>query len=219
MSARADGGDAQDPEGVKARRAIRQAASQSRLTLNGNSSILKSTKSNRAYKKSYSSGPPLVPAYVFDRVYQYVSKLKMANKREFMNLLCRYWSLKREARRGAPLLKRLHLEVSCSLCLFRFSLFRTGWVESLALTSSTNTNQPWTASGTSHHQTEHEKAKKLELMRLVRNDLEKVRMLTEQVRKREKKKLERVNLFKNWIDEFVFPKDKRMREVLGRIAA
>lgn len=79
--------------------------------------------------------------------------------------------------------------------------------------------QPWTASGTSHHQTEHEKAKKLELMRLVRNDLEKVRMLTEQVRKREKKKLDRVLLFKSWVDDFIFPKDKKMRDVLTRVAA
>lgn len=56
-------------------------------------------------------------------------------------------------------------------------------------------------------------------MRLVRNDLEKVRMLTEQVRKREKKKLERVQLFKSWIDDFIFPKEKKLREVLARVAA
>lgn len=31
-------------------------------------------------------------------------------KADFVLMMCRYWSLKREARRGAPLLKRLHLE-------------------------------------------------------------------------------------------------------------
>lgn len=82
----------------------------------------------------------------------------------------------------------------------------------------TSTLQPWTASATSRHQTDTEKAKKLELIRLLREDLENVRMLTERVRKREKKKLERVQLHKSVMDGFVFAKDKVMRGVLERVA-
>lgn len=40
----------------------------------------------------------------------YIGRVNLRHKRDFVLLLCRYWSLKREARRGAPLLKRLHLE-------------------------------------------------------------------------------------------------------------
>ena len=45
--------------------------------------------------------------------------------REFVVGVCRYWSLKRESRRGALLLKRLHLEVwsfCASFCVFQ------GWL-------------------------------------------------------------------------------------------
>ncbi|KAK7020204.1 hypothetical protein VNI00_017817 [Paramarasmius palmivorus] len=69
-----------------------------------------STKSARAYAKSYKPGPPLIPAIVVDRIAQYVSKVNVRKKLDFLYMMCRYWSLKREARRGAPLLKRLHLE-------------------------------------------------------------------------------------------------------------
>jgi hypothetical protein len=41
---------------------------------------------------------------------QYTAKINFRKKLEFVLLVCKYWSLKREARRGAPLLKRLHLE-------------------------------------------------------------------------------------------------------------
>jgi len=41
---------------------------------------------------------------------QYIQKVSLRKKYEFLLLTSRYWSLKREARRGAPLLKRLHLE-------------------------------------------------------------------------------------------------------------
>ncbi|GAA6027545.1 hypothetical protein JCM8097_007915 [Rhodosporidiobolus ruineniae] len=147
----------------------------------------KTFKTARGYKGSSSlAGPPVVPAVIAEKVVQYVQKVKMAGKKAVVDLVCRYWSLKREARRGAPLLKRIHLE-------------------------------PWTASATSHSQSDADKATKLALLRALRNDLEKVRMLTEQVRKREKKKLERAVLLRQVVERFVWPKEGRLAEVLEKI--
>jgi len=69
------------------------------------------TKSARAHAKSYRPGPPLVPQMIVKRLLDYVTKIAIRKRQPFIERLCRYWSLKREARRGAPLLKRLHLEV------------------------------------------------------------------------------------------------------------
>lgn len=70
----------------------------------------KSSKTARAYAKTYKPGPPLVPHIIVQRLLQYISKVVIRQKEKFVLMVCRYWSLKREARRGAPLLKRLHLE-------------------------------------------------------------------------------------------------------------
>ncbi|KAI0726340.1 PHD-zinc-finger like domain-containing protein [Fomitopsis betulina] len=70
----------------------------------------KSNKTARAYAKTYKPGPPLVPRIILERILHYISKVAVRHKREFVVLVCRYWSLKREARRGAAFLKRLHLE-------------------------------------------------------------------------------------------------------------
>ncbi|BGP15944.1 hypothetical protein JCM10213_003625 [Rhodosporidiobolus nylandii] len=150
----------------------------------------KTFKTARGYQSSSSpsNGPPVVPAAIAEKVVQYIHKVKLPGKKEVVNLISRYWSLKREARRGAPLLKRIHLE-------------------------------PWTASATSRQHSDADKAHKLELIRLLRNDLEKVRMLTEQVRKREKKKLEKAILLKEVIETFVWPRERRMREVLAEAKA
>jgi hypothetical protein len=79
-----------------------------------------SSKSARAYAKTYKPGPPVVPSLILSRILQYINKIVIRKRSEFVELVCRYWSLKREARRGAPLLKRLHLEpwtasASCSI--------------------------------------------------------------------------------------------------------
>ncbi|KAI5123496.1 hypothetical protein M0805_008864 [Coniferiporia weirii] len=70
----------------------------------------RSSKKARAYAKTYKLGAPLVPAIIVRNLIQYIARINIRKKLDFVHLVCRYWSLKREARRGAPLLKRLHLE-------------------------------------------------------------------------------------------------------------
>lgn len=69
------------------------------------------SKTARAHAKSYRPGPPIVPQIIVNKLLDYVQKVSLGKRQPFVERLCRYWSLKREARRGAPLLKRLHLEV------------------------------------------------------------------------------------------------------------
>ncbi|KLT46484.1 hypothetical protein CC85DRAFT_281589 [Cutaneotrichosporon oleaginosum] len=146
------------------------------------------TKSARAHAKSYRPGPPIVPRMIVNRLLDYVAKVTISKRQLFIERLCRYWSLKREARRGAPLLKRLHLE-------------------------------PWTATTESRDETEAEKAKKLEFLIALRNDLEKVRLLAELVRKREKEKLRQAQVIKDVVEGFVLPHYTVLRSVFDRISA
>lgn len=75
------------------------------------------TKTARAHAKSYRPGPPIVPNIIVQSVIDYVAKIAIRKRVGLVERVCRYWSLKREARRGAPLLKRLHLEVSLLFCV------------------------------------------------------------------------------------------------------
>ncbi|ODN74463.1 hypothetical protein L202_06849 [Cryptococcus amylolentus CBS 6039] len=145
-------------------------------------------KSAQAHSKSFRPGPPVIPKMIVNRILDYVGKVQLRKKPAVVEMISRYWSLKREMRRGAPLLKRLHLE-------------------------------PWTASTTAKTQTEAEKTLKLKFLQLVRNDLEKVRMLAELVRKREKEKLRQVQVIKDLVDGFIFPNGDRMRVTLEKISA
>ncbi|KAG1812873.1 PHD-zinc-finger like domain-containing protein [Suillus subaureus] len=126
----------------------------------------KLSKSARAYAKTYKTGPPLVPHIIAERILNYITKVNVRKKTEFVYMVCKYWSLKREARRGAPLLKRLHLE-------------------------------PWTASNAGKVQTEEEKTAKLEHLKHLRRDLESVRELALQTRRRESRKLAQTESIRN----------------------
>ena len=68
------------------------------------------TRSARAYNRLYSSGPLPVPNFVVRRVLDYISRIQIRRKPQTVGEIVRYWSLKRQHARGAPLLKRLHIE-------------------------------------------------------------------------------------------------------------
>ncbi|KAG8852961.1 nuA3 HAT complex component nto1 [Tulasnella sp. 330] len=70
------------------------------------------SKAARAYSQSFSArdGPPLIPNIIVQRILAYIAKTRVGKKADFVTAVARYWSLKRESRRGAPLLKRLYLE-------------------------------------------------------------------------------------------------------------
>lgn len=54
---------------------------------------------------------------------------------------------------------------------------------------------------------------------MLRNDLDKVRMLAELTRKREKEKLRQAQVIKDTVDAFLFPHDSKLRLALEKISA
>jgi NuA3 HAT complex component NTO1 len=57
------------------------------------------------------SGAPVVPNVVYNTVEKSLERFTIRKRKEFVEKACRYWTLKREARRGAALLKRLQLQL------------------------------------------------------------------------------------------------------------
>lgn len=57
------------------------------------------------------SGAPVVPAVVLETVENSLGRFVLRKKHQFIVEACKYWTLKREARKGAALLKRLQLQL------------------------------------------------------------------------------------------------------------
>jgi NuA3 HAT complex component NTO1 len=129
------------------------------------------------------SGAPIVPHLVFKNVDAVFARYQIIKRREFLAETCKYWTLKREARRGASLLKRLQLqlELFSSMEMTRRNFAAMG------------------AAGGPKLQSRIEFAEALE------GDIEQIRVLCGKTHERELLKIKDVEMLRDFVDKIYFP--------------
>lgn len=156
----------------------------------------KRTSGNAVPAKSWRlpSGAPVVPQAVYNNVENTLSKFSVRKRKEFIQEACKYWTLKREARRGAALLKRLQLQMEAfsSMEITRRNFAGMG------------------AAGRPRLQRRIEFAERLE------SDMEQIRFICQKVKEREAKKLEDVMLLKTMINLIYFPISDILQPILDK---
>ncbi|KAI1511226.1 PHD finger domain-containing protein [Pyrenophora tritici-repentis] len=143
------------------------------------------------------SGAPVVPQAVYHNVENTLIKFNVRKRKEFVQEACKYWTLKRESRRGAALLKRLQLQMEAfsSMEITRRNFAGMG------------------AAGRPRLQRRIEFAERLE------DDMEQIRVLCEMVKQREAEKLKDVLILQQIVDCIYFPIPQLLQPILARAQA
>lgn len=136
------------------------------------------------------SGAPIIPQIVFNAVCDSIARFGVRKRKEYVAEVCKYWTLKREARRGAALIKRLQLPESSS------ELTRRNWK---ALSQGRKKLQ-----------------RRLEFAAKLRIDVEKLRMLADDAKRREKEKWRIVEMMREYVEKVYFPEVPLMQPILER---
>lgn len=135
------------------------------------------------------SGAPVIPQQVFEVVESSIQRFPFRKRKDYLSEACRYWTLKREARRGAALLKRLQLQME-------------------SFSSMELTRRNFAAMGPGGKQ---RLARRLEFAENLITDLEQLKVLSDEIVQREVIKLEAAELEQEFVDECYFP----VAKVLG----
>lgn len=143
------------------------------------------------------SGAPVIPAAVYNSVESSLQRFTIRKRKEYAAEACKYWTLKREARRGAALLKRLQLQMETftSMEITRRNYVGMG------------------AAGKVRLQRRIDFAKKLQ------EDVAKLRGLGEEIKRREEEKLKDAEMLKDVIDTVYFPLIPLLWPILERAQA
>ncbi|KAK7965049.1 hypothetical protein PG988_010053 [Apiospora saccharicola] len=140
------------------------------------------------------SGAPVIPQAVFDIVESSLQRFNFLKRREFVGDACRYWTLKREMRRGAALLKRLQLQME-------------------TFSSMELTRRNFAAMGPSG---KARLSRRIEFAETLITDLEQLQAMSQQVVERERLKLEAAELEQDFVDTCYFPIHKALPPIVEK---
>ncbi|OJJ99735.1 hypothetical protein ASPACDRAFT_119423 [Aspergillus aculeatus ATCC 16872] len=129
------------------------------------------------------SGAPVIPQVVLNSVGASLQRFGVRQRKQFAEDACKYWTLKREARRGAALLKRLQLQLE-------------------TFSSMEMTRRDYVAMGVTGSK---RLQRRIDFGQRLSYDLDKLRTLCDEVRRREQEKLKDVETLRSIVDTVYFP--------------
>ncbi|KAA6415561.1 MAG: hypothetical protein FRX48_00277 [Lasallia pustulata] len=129
------------------------------------------------------SGAPVIPQAVYNSVESSLQRFTIRKRKEYAAEACKYWTLKREARRGAALLKRLQLQMETfsSMEITRRNFVGMGAAGKVRL------------------------QRRIDFAQTLQEDVEKLRVLCGEIREREREKLKDADMLRSIVDTVYFP--------------
>ncbi|KAI8626940.1 hypothetical protein F5Y19DRAFT_445173 [Xylariaceae sp. FL1651] len=143
------------------------------------------------------SGAPVIPQAVFEIVEASLQRFNFLKRKEFVGDACRYWTLKREMRRGAALLKRLQLQME-------------------TFSSMELTRRNFAAMGPSG---KARLTRRIEFAQMLLKDLEQLKSLSQEIVDREQNKLDAAELERDFVDTCYFPVHRLLPPVIEKAIA
>ncbi|PWW77104.1 hypothetical protein C7212DRAFT_184590 [Tuber magnatum] len=138
------------------------------------------------------SGAPVIPRVIYDRVVKFICRFDVAEAAEFVASACKYWTLKRESRRGASLVKSLQASIN-------------------SFTSAEVVKKKYSGAGFKQGTIDLEKRKEFAHGRV--SELERLREIFERKQEQENKSTETTNFMEAYTDLNYFPELPLIRNV------
>ncbi|KAI0166263.1 hypothetical protein GGR57DRAFT_446000 [Xylariaceae sp. FL1272] len=140
------------------------------------------------------SGAPVIPQVLFENVEASLQRFPFLKRKEFVSDVCKYWTLKRESRRGAALLKRLQLpnETFSSLELTRRNFPAMGPSGKARL------------------------ARRIDFAEMLLQDMDHLKSLSQETVEREQNKLDAAEMERDFVDTCYFPIHKLLPPIIEK---